>query len=705
MNQDKYNFGSWVCIPIIGYLSYIINYLLDGFFQKSQDVIINGMKIFERHLDQIMADPFQITSYYNIRSIPAIVIGVLFFMLIDVISFLCRKTMMTGKEYGTAKWGNASEMRKRLTDKDEEANILFTQDFSLMTDKRCGLNRNIVVIGGSGSGKTFRFVGPNLMQANMSFVVTDPKGDTVRDYTNVLVEEGYQIKILNVIHPEQSDGYNPFAYIEKDDDVLKLIFNIIDNTTPKGAQKGDPFWEKSESLFMQAVFFYVLYEAENQYMPKNFHTFLMIISEAKVMEEEGAKSPLDYRFQVLDDDHIAKRTYRKFMSGAGDTLRSVIISVHSRLFPFESPGIQKIFEKDEMDLYALGEGKLVNGIRDQKTKTAMFIVIPDDDKSFNFVPGMLYTQMFQVLYASARKYNNCLPIPVQCYFDEFKNISMPSNYLDIEATCRSRNIGVVPIFQDKSQIQSLYKESAGTLLANCDTLLFLGGTDPEVKKFISESLGKQTIWKKSSSVTRGKTGSSSQSEDRMGRELMTPDEVGRMDNKECIVMIRGEYPIKGKKLDATKHKRAKQSGLFGKPYFHRKAQTIQWKEISEVRKNEIVLTYDTIMELLDSKASTFPSEEWIQKAEQLGEEKQREQEMERKIQWKAMLPKDFDTLPLVNILAITDFSKEYMDVIVKAIESGIKEEMVKSYICEALDEEEIERQIKIQRILKMNQES
>ena len=216
------------------------------------------------------------------------------------------------------------------------------------------------------------------------------------------------------------------------------------------------------------------------------------------MEEEGPNSPLDYRFQALDDNHIAKRTYRKFMSGAGDTLRSVIISVHSRLFPFESPGIQKIFEKDEMDLYALGEGKMVSGVRDQKTKTAMFIVIPDDDKSFNFVPGMLYTQMFQILYASARKYNNHLPIPVQCYFDEFKNISMPSNYLDIEATCRSRNIGVVPIFQDKSQIKALYKDSAGTLLANCDTLLFLGGTDPEVKKFISESLGKQTIWKKSS---------------------------------------------------------------------------------------------------------------------------------------------------------------------------------------------------------------
>ena len=633
----------------------MVNYLLDGFFQKNQDILMNGMKLFEQHLDQIMEHPFRVSSYYNERSFPAILIGIMVFLLVDILSFLCRKTMMIGKEYGTAQWGNVSEMRKRLSDKNEEANILFTQDFSLMTDKRCGLNRNIVVLGGSGSGKTFRFVGPNLMQANMSFV--------------------------------------------------KLISNIIDNTTPKGAQKGDPFWEKSESLFMQAVFFYVLYEAERQYLPRNFHTFLMIISEAKVMEEEGAKSPLDYRFQALDDNHIAKRTYHKFMSGAGDTLRSVIISVHSRLFPFESPGIQKIFEKDEMDLYALGEGKMVNGVRDQKTKTAMFIVIPDDDKSFNFVPGMLYTQMFQILYASARKYNNHLPIPVQCYFDEFKNISMPSNYLDIEATCRSRNIGVVPIFQDKSQIKALYKDSAGTLLANCDTLLFLGGTDPEVKKFISESLGKQTIWKKSSSVTRGKSGSSSQSEDRMGRELMTPDEVGRMDNKECIVMIRGEYPIKGKKLDATKHKRAKQSGLFGKPYFHRKSQSIQWKDVSEIRKNEIVLTYEMIMELLETGKHVFPSEEWIQKAEQLGEEQQKQQEKERKREWKARLPEDFEDLSLVEILAKTQFQKTYMDVIVKAVEAEIPEKIVKSYIWDAMDEEEIERQIKIQRILQVSDQS
>ena len=220
MNQNEYNFGSWICIPIIAYLSYMVNYLLDGFFQKNQDVLMNGMKLFEQHLDQIMEYPFRVSSYYNERSFPAILIGIMIFLVVDILSFLCRKTMMIGKEYGTAQWGNVSEMRKRLSDKNEEANILFTQDFSLMTDKRCGLNRNIVVLGGSGSGKTFRFVGPNLMQANMSFVVTDPKGDTVRDYTNVLVEEGYQIKILNVINPEQSDGYNPFAYIEKDDDVL-----------------------------------------------------------------------------------------------------------------------------------------------------------------------------------------------------------------------------------------------------------------------------------------------------------------------------------------------------------------------------------------------------------------------------------------------------------------------------------------------------
>lgn len=702
MNNEKYSFLSWISIPIHCYLAYVINYMIDGFVRPGSDPIITGMNVFSKRMDIVFNAPFDLQTYYNNRSIIVILSAAITFILIDVIRHYTKRVMMEGKEYGTARWGSISSMRKRLSDKNPDQNVLLSENFSLMLDKKCGLNRNILVIGGSGSGKTFKFVGPNLMQANMSFVVTDPKGETVKDYASVLISENYRVRVLNVIEPDKSDGYNPFVYVKKDDDVVKLISNIMDNTTPKNITKGDPFWEKAESLFLQANFFYVLYEAENQHLPKNFRTFLMLINEAKVMEDEDVQSPLDARFEALPDGHIAKQTYHKFLSGAGDTLRSVIISAHARLFPFESEGILKIFEKDEMDLEALGEGSLVNGIRDCKTKTALFVVIPDDDKSFNFVPGMLYTQMFQALYAAARKYDRgLLPIPVQCYFDEFKNISMPENYLDIEATCRSRNIGVVPIFQDKSQMQTLYKEAAGTLIANCDTLLFLGGTDPDVRKFISESLGNQTIWKKSSSVSRGRSGSTSQSEDKMGRELMKPDEVGRMSNQDCLVLVRGEYPIKDRKLNAMKHKRANISGLKGNKYVHRKPADIQLKRMDEIGENDIILTPELIMELLETGKETFPGQEWMEKAEEFSEERQKEIEEEQRKEWEAKLPVNFDQLSLVEVIAQTsELNPDYVDQLVNAIEEGINEKDVKEYLRQGLDAEEIQRKIKIQRILK-----
>lgn len=676
--------------------------MIDGFFRPGSDPITTGMKVFSERMDIVFNSPFNLQAYYNNRSIVVILSSAIIFILIDVIRHFSKRIMMEGKEYGTARWGSIPSMRKRLSDKSSDQNILLSENFSLMIDtKKSGLNRNILVIGGSGAGKTFKFVGPNLMQANMSFVVTDPKEDTVKDYTQSLIKEGYIIKVLNIIDPDRSDGYNPFQYIRSDDDVVKLIQNIMDNTIRNDSGKGEQFWEDAQSLLYQAIFYYVRYEAENQHLPKNFCTFLMLLSEAKVMADEGDLSPLDQRFAALPDGHIAKTTYAKFMSGAEDTLRSIIISAHSRLFPFESKGIQKILEKDEMDLEALGEGALVNGVRDQKTKTALFVVIPDDDKSFNFVPGMLYTQMFQILYASARKYGGALPIPVQCYFDEFKNIKMPSNYLDIEATCRSRNIGVVPIFQDKAQIKSLYKDAEESLIGNCDTLLFLGGTDPDVKKFISESLGNQTIWKKSSSVSRGRSGSTSQSEDKMGRKLMTPDEVGRMNNQDCLVLVRGEYPIRDRKLNAMKHKRASTSGLKGNKYIHRKSADIQLKRMDEIGENDIILTPELIMELLGTGKETFPGQEWMEKAEEFSEERQKEIEEEQRKEWETKLPKNFEQLSLVEVIAQTsELDPAYVDQLVNAIEEGINEKDVKEFLKQGLDAEEIQRKIKIQRILK-----
>lgn len=701
MKDQKYSFASWIAIPVFGYLGYVFNYMADGFFRAESDVMTVGTQIFMKRFDIVMEDPLNFKAYYNERSFLMTVCFIFIFLFVDFMLYLSKKTTMEGMEYGTARWGNPKRMSNRLADKNEDFNILLSQNFSLTIDmKKSGLNRNILVIGGSGSGKTFKFVGPNTMQANMSLVITDPKGDTIKDYAWVLRRERFIIKVLDLIEPDKSDGYNPFRYICNQQDVVKLISNIMDNTTPPNNQSREPFWDKAESLFYQAVFFYVLYEAENQNLPKNFRTFLMLVNEAKVMADEDDLSPMDIRFGSLPEDHEARKAYNKFMSGAGDTLRSIIISAHARLFPFESEGILKIFEKDEMDLYALGEGALRDGVRDNQTKTALFIKIPDDDKSFNFVPGMLYTQMFQVLYASARKYGNFLPIPVQCYFDEFKNISMPSNFLDILATCRSRNIGVVPIFQDKSQIQSLYKESVGTMISNCDTLLFLGGTDPDVKKFISESLGDQTIWKKNHSVSRGRSGSMSQNEDKMGRKLMTPDEVGRMNNQDCIIMVRGEYPIKDRKLNAKKHKRAKYSGLNGFPYIHKKHADIHLKRMDEIGDNDVILTPELILELLQSGKETIPGNEWIQAAEELSEERQMELKKEKEQEWQNKLPEHFESLTLVEILACTDFSISYTNQIVAAIEAGITEKDVKQFIKQGLSEEEIEKQIKIHRIIK-----
>lgn len=702
MKDQKYSFASWIIgIPIFGYLGYIFNYMADGFFRAESDVITVGTQIFMKRFDLVVDHPLNFKDYYNGRSIVMAVIFILVFLFLNLLIYLSKKTTMEGMEYGTARWGNPKRMSKCLADKNKDSNILLSQNFSLAIDmKKSGLNRNVLVIGGSGAGKTFKFVGPNAMQANMSIVDTDPKGDTIKDYGGVLLREGFIIKVLDLIEPDKSDGYNPFQYICNQQDVVKLISNIMDNTTPPNNQSRESFWDKAESLFYQAIFFYVLYEAENQNLPKNFRTFLMLVNEAKVMADEDDLSPMDMRFGNLPEGHEAKKVYNKFMSGAEDTLRSIIISAHARLFPFESEGILRIFEKDEMDLYALGEGALKDGVRDNQTKTALFIKIPDDDKSFNFVPGMLYTQMFQVLYASARKYGNVLPIPVQCYFDEFKNISMPSNFLDILATCRSRNIGVVPIFQDKSQIQALYKESVGTMISNCDTLLFLGGTDPDVKKFISESLGDQTIWKKNQSISRGRSGSTSQTEDKMGRKLMTPDEVGRMNNQDCLVMVRGEYPIKDKKLNAKQHKRAKYSGLKGFPYIHKKHAEIHLKRMDEIGDNDVILTPELILELLQSQKEMIPSNEWVQAAEKFSDERQEELKKEKEQEWQKKLPEHFERLSLVEILACTDFSVFYTDQIVAAIESGITEKEVKQFIKQGLSEEEIEKQIKIHRIIK-----
>ena len=369
------------------------------------------------------------------------------------------------------------------------------------------------------------------------------KGEILRSCGGMLKKNGYNVKVINLLEMNKSDCYNPFAYIREETDIVKLITNLISNTTPKGATPSDPFWEKAEGLFLQALFYYVWLEEKP--VKRNFETVLKLMGEAEVAEQ-GKPSRLDVRMKFLEEssalgsNHPAVKQYNKCMRGAGDTIRSIIISANSRLAFLENKQVLRMLSKDDMNLSELGIG--VNG--DGETKTALFCVIPDSDKSYNFIVGMLYTQVFQELYYQADF--NCggrLPIHVTFMLDEFSNVALPDDYCSLLSTMRSREISSVIIIQNLAQIKALFKDTWETIPGNCDTLVYLGGNEQSTHKYISELLGKGTIDKKSSGETRGRQGSSSRNFDVLGRELYTPDEVRKLDNKKLFIFIRGFDPI------------------------------------------------------------------------------------------------------------------------------------------------------------------
>ena len=385
----------------------------------------------------------------------------------------------------------------------------------------------------------------------------------------MLKRNGYNVKVINLLEMDKSDCYNPFAYLREETDVVKLITNLITNTTPKGANPSDPFWEKAESLFLQSIFYYVWMEVSPD--KRNFETVLRLIGEAKV-SEKGEPSRLDFRMKFLEEtsplgeNHPAVKQYNKCMRGAGDTIRSIIISANARLAFLENKQVLRMLSKDDMNLAELGIG--VNG--DGNTRTALFCVIPDSDKSYNFIIGMLYTQIFQELYHQADF--NCggrLPIHVTFLLDEFANVALPDDYCSLLSTMRSREISSVIIIQNLAQIKALFKETWETIPGNCDTLIYLGGNEQTTHKYISELLGKATIDKKTNGETRGRQGSSSRNFDVIGRELLTPDEARKFDNKKCLIFIRGFDPIEDQKFNPFGHKAFTQTEDGGAPpYVH-----------------------------------------------------------------------------------------------------------------------------------------
>ena len=535
-----------------------------------------NIKLFELLdcLTAAMNNPTHITL--NEYSLKAVLIFLFLYAMGIGVYFSSRENRRPGEEHGSARWGNVKSVVKRYMDKDSYKNIILSQNMRLgLNAKKHRRNLNVLVVGGSGAGKTRFYAKPNLMQCNTSFIVADPKGEMLRSIAPLLIENGYDIKVFNLIEPENSDGYNPFVYIRKDEDVIKLISNLIQNTTPKNASQNDPFWEKSEIALDSALMLYLLHEAPPE--EQTFEMLMFLIENAATVEDEdesGYQSPVDILFQGLEDEkpeHIAVRQYKIFKQASGKTTKSILISAAVRLAAFNLPEIAKMTSYDNLDIGTLGE-----------RKRAIFCVIPDNDNSFNYLVGMLYTQAFQALYFNAdNNHGGELPIPVHIVMDEFANVALPDNFERILATMRSRRISVSIIIQNMAQLKALFKDSWENITGNCDTLLYLGGNEQSTHEYISKMLGKETIDTRTRGVTKGQHGSSNTNYQNAGRELLTLDEVRLLDNSNALIFIRGERPLIDKKFDILSHPNvAKTADGKAVPYKHSKSEKYLRNDLS-----------------------------------------------------------------------------------------------------------------------------
>ena len=467
-----------------------------------------------------------------------------------------------GEEYGSAKWGSVRALNKKYAD-PKGKNAILTKRISIGLDGyRHQRNLNILVVGGSGSGKTRYFCKPGIMSVNCSYLVIDPKGEMLRSTGRLLEQEKYDIKVFDLIHPQQSDGYNPFTYIRDEPDVLKLMDNLVKNTTPPKGASNDPFWEKAEIALDSALMLYLLSEAPKE--EQNFEMLMFMLECARVMEEdEQYQSPLDLLFQALEErepNHVAVREYKVYKQAAGKTAKSILVTASVRLAAFIFPQYAAMMQTDEMDFASLGE-----------RKRAIFCIIPVNDGSMNYLASMLLTQCFQQLYLrSDERYNGRLPVPVRVIQDEWANVPQPDSYPKVLATCRSYNIGIDIIVQNIQSIKARYRDEYQSIIGNCDTLLFLGGgNEPESLEFMSKLLGKETISIRTRGQTRGRSGSSSINYQLTGRELMTPDEIRRMPTREALLLIRGESPVRDRKYNIKKHPNYRYTQDGGaKPYIH-----------------------------------------------------------------------------------------------------------------------------------------
>lgn len=526
-----------------------------------------GKNIFEilDRLSQILRQPFSLR--YTVYTGKCILILSFAYITGICIYYAQQKNYRRGVEHGSAKWGDVHQICRKYRDKDYVQNLLLTQNFRMSLDcykhKR---NLNVLVVGGSGAGKSRTYAIPNIMQCCLSqgesvrgcsMVITDPKAELLRKTGGLLERMGYEVRVFDLINPDTSFCYNPFCYVHDDKDVLKLINNLIRNTTPKGSQASDPFWEKSETALLQALMLYLLHEAPPE--EQNFPMIMEMLGSAQVKEEdEEYQSPLDILFERLEmrkPDSIVVKQYQIYKQAAGKTAKSILISVGVRLAAFNLKEIANLTCTDELDLASIGEKKV-----------ALFCCIPDADTSLNYLVGMIYSNLFQTLYYVAdRKYGGRLPVPVHCIMDEWPNVALPDDFDKILATMRSRAISCSIIIQNMAQMKALFKDSWESLVGNCDELLYLGGNEKEGHKYISELLGKETLDTNTYGQTKGRNGSYSTNYQQTGRELFTPDEIRLLDNRKAILFVRGERPMLDDKYNLKKHPNVKWTEDGGAP--------------------------------------------------------------------------------------------------------------------------------------------
>ena len=515
-----------------------------------------GLPELLRNLTSALEQPTNII--WTDKSLPAILICLAAYGMAVLLYRTNQGRTRDGEEHGSAVWATPASVNAQFAQKES---IPLTQHVRLGLDThKHRRSLNVLVIGGSGAAKTRSFVLPNILTANTNYVITDPKSEVLLATGGYLKEQGYDVRVLNLVNLEQSDGYNPFCYLRDEKDVLKLVNNLIQSTTPKGSHESDPFWTKAETALLQAIILMLFQEAPEY--EQNFSMVMRVLEYAEVREEdEGHVSPLDLLFESIErrkPDSVAVRQYKVFKLAAGKTAKSILVSTAVRLAPFNLPQIQALTDHDDMDLYTLGEKKV-----------ALYAVIPDNDNTFNFLVSLLYAQAFQALYYSADQiHHGPLPRHVRFVLDEFAAMPLPGFTREL-ATMRSRSISASVIIQNMAQIKELYKDSWETIPGNCDTILYLGGNESSTHKYVSEMLGKATIDTKTHGQTKGKSGSYSTNFQMSGRELLTPDEVRKLDNRYALLFIRGASPVMDEKYDLMHHPAISHSSLGGAaPYIH-----------------------------------------------------------------------------------------------------------------------------------------